>query len=757
MISTGAFLNEMDASNKQPSTAEKFAAVWEKKNAKAARAGGVSLMALSLAACGSSSTTTSTSTDSSTSTSTTTVTPINSELTTGVDNITGTTGADTVSGMQSATAANDTSDSFDVVALGEGSDTLYIINEQNAAYDPIDASGVDTFKYQANDDAGDLDMDDAHGASALVLYRADNDIDVTDVTLAHSVTLDSLRATFDGSVTYKATSVAGAADSATVTIDDAQDGAELTFAGAVETMNLAFSGADSRLDVLAFDAATTAVTIDAGAGVRIDDTLTAAGVTSVTITGAGAVRSDVAFAAATTIDASAATGVMTLTAGATNATITTGAGADVVDMAATLNYLDTIDLGAGDDTLRVDVEGLTAGSRDLSVSNVETLRFDGINTNGAIQMDNLAIATMRFDDAGAANADGGTITLTDLATTTTQFSYIGGGTLDDDLFFSPVTIDYDTSTDVANITITINNGGKVADDILVGTITADMVDVVTINATEVGQAAADEVTITDLIVDKATDVVVTSDGEVIFSGMDGNVLDTLDMSGVNGGSTVQVDDAAAALTVTLGSGADNFTIADTGVAVTIDMGAGVDLFVSSTLADTITTGAGSDTVRLTGASTDNDNIITDFTAGAGGDILDFATNNAQDGGSTLSNIETISGGADDVLEAGFVIIDNGNANIANADSLSAADIIDRLNDLGDDNNGNATDDIVSMEATNDENYVAISDGTNTAIVLITDASGDDTIIETGDVTILVTLEGVSDAGTLVSANLADFV
>jgi len=757
MISTGAFLNEMDASNKQPSTAEKFAAVWEKKNAKAARAGGVSLMALSLAACGSSSTTTSTSTDSSTSTSTTTVTPINSELTTGVDNITGTTGADTVSGMQSATAANDTSDSFDVVALGEGSDTLYIINEQNAAYDPIDASGVDTFKYQANDDAGDLDMDDAHGASALVLYRADNDIDVTDVTLAHSVTLDSLRATFDGSVTYKATSVAGAADSATVTIDDAQDGAELTFAGAVETMNLAFSGADSRLDVLAFDAATTAVTIDAGAGVRIDDTLTAAGVTSVTITGAGAVRSDVAFAAATTIDASAATGVMTLTAGATNATITTGAGADVVDMAATLNYLDTIDLGAGDDTLRVDVEGLTAGSRDLSVSNVETLRFDGINTNGAIQMDNLAIATMRFDDAGAANADGGTITLTDLATTTTQFSYIGGGTLDDDLFFSPVTIDYDTSTDVANITITINNGGKVADDILVGTITADIVDVVTINATEVGQAAADEVTITDLIVDKATDVVVTSDGEVIFSGMDGNVLDTLDMSGVNGGSTVQVDDAAAALTVTLGSGADNFTIADTGVAVTIDMGAGVDLFVSSTLADTITTGAGSDTVRLTGASTDNDNIITDFTAGAGGDILDFATNNAQDGGTTLSNIETISGGADDVLEAGFVIIDNGNANIANADSLSAADIIDRLNDLGDDNNGNATDDIVSMEATNDENYVAISDGTNTAIVLITDASGDDTIIETGDVTILVTLEGVSDAGTLVSANLADFV
>ena len=32
MISTGAFQTEMDASNKQPTVAEKFAAVWEKEN-----------------------------------------------------------------------------------------------------------------------------------------------------------------------------------------------------------------------------------------------------------------------------------------------------------------------------------------------------------------------------------------------------------------------------------------------------------------------------------------------------------------------------------------------------------------------------------------------------------------------------------------------------------------------------------------------------------------------------------------------------
>jgi hypothetical protein len=53
MISTGSFLTETGASNKQSELVKKLTTAWEKKNAKAARAGGVSLMALSLAACGS--------------------------------------------------------------------------------------------------------------------------------------------------------------------------------------------------------------------------------------------------------------------------------------------------------------------------------------------------------------------------------------------------------------------------------------------------------------------------------------------------------------------------------------------------------------------------------------------------------------------------------------------------------------------------------------------------------------------------------
>ena len=52
MISNGAFRAEMDSSNKQNDLVSKLVTAWEKKNSKVARAGGVSLMALSLAACG---------------------------------------------------------------------------------------------------------------------------------------------------------------------------------------------------------------------------------------------------------------------------------------------------------------------------------------------------------------------------------------------------------------------------------------------------------------------------------------------------------------------------------------------------------------------------------------------------------------------------------------------------------------------------------------------------------------------------------
>src|SRR6056300_780289 len=117
MISTGAFLSEMDASNKQPTVAEKFAAVWEKKNAKAARAGGVSLMALSLAACGGSSSTTD-SGDTNTSTDDTVTVSASEKLTVGKDELTASLiTAEKASHINSSDVLTGTSGSSDKLAL----------------------------------------------------------------------------------------------------------------------------------------------------------------------------------------------------------------------------------------------------------------------------------------------------------------------------------------------------------------------------------------------------------------------------------------------------------------------------------------------------------------------------------------------------------------------------------------------------------------------------------------------------------------
>ena len=73
-----------------------------KENAKVARSGGVSLIALSLAACGSSSDDdTATTADTTTTDTTTTVTPtaVTKKFTTALDNLTGDGGDDTFNGV----------------------------------------------------------------------------------------------------------------------------------------------------------------------------------------------------------------------------------------------------------------------------------------------------------------------------------------------------------------------------------------------------------------------------------------------------------------------------------------------------------------------------------------------------------------------------------------------------------------------------------------------------------------------------------
>jgi len=166
MISTGAFQTEMDASNKQETLAEKFARVWEKKNAKIARAGGVSLMALSLAACGSSSD----DADSGTATPVVTepdpdpvVTPEPDTPSVGADEIDGTAAADTTTFRVVQNSLGAQTNQFgtgDQVSLGAGSDTINVkvqdassLNDGPSASIAAELTSVETANFTALNDS----------------------------------------------------------------------------------------------------------------------------------------------------------------------------------------------------------------------------------------------------------------------------------------------------------------------------------------------------------------------------------------------------------------------------------------------------------------------------------------------------------------------------------------------------------------------------------------------------------------------------
>lgn len=740
----------------------KFVKAWENQTARRVAKGGTGLtMALTLAACGSDSSTPVVSTSGETDGEDESVAGEAVTLTTGVDDLTGTDGADTFNGVQTG-GDDETFSAFDAIAAGEGVDVLKVTNTEAAALNIADVTGIEEIVYRSVGGGGDIDMANFDGATKLTLDRSVGLVNVDNFELGTTLVITDAGATQDTTVTYAADSVTGTADAGTLTLDGARDGADVVFAGAIETFTLTASGDASRLADFVLPGTVTALTVNASADLRVDTAFTAVALETLTLIGAGDVRIDAALAATVeTVSAGTATGGITLIMGAADQTITTGAGDDVIDMQRNLDADDTINLGAGANTLRIDANGQAAGVTDLSITNVQTFRFDNMAANnGAINMDNLTPTTIRLDAAQAVGqADTtGVLTLTDLASTVASFSLIGAGAdgaASDDVSFNGLTIDYDVTTDVSDVTIVVNNGGTVADDIFVGALVMDNVESLEIRATNIGQAADDELTIADINGDALETLTIVADGEVIITDIDSaedDVLELLDLSGVTaGGVTVTtISGHAAEFTITGSGFNDDITNGNTAGDVTVNLGAGNDRYVSNVAADTITTGAGVDTIVFIGNATDDLNIITDFTAGLGGDIIDFATSavDAQSGITTGASTFALIA-ADTTVSTGLVVVDN-DALANDAASLSTADVAAYLADL------DGAGDVLDAHADGDDDfYIVVSDGTDTGVFLYV-GTGDATI-DAGELTLIVTLEGVSDAGILTASNFADFI
>jgi len=271
MISTGAFLDGMDASEKQETIVKKFARVWEKKNSKTARAGGVSLMALSLAACGSDDDTTTTTTTTDT-TTTTVVTPAGKvfgmKSTGDVISPNATTAATTSGAGDDHARAATTGDftSADMVDLGDGADKLTANVTEGTANNAVTIqpmlTSVETVKITmtavANDTTTTLNLSESTGVDSVEIVVAnDADNTVSGITNATTVTWTGVGAADTvATVTLTAASLSaatdGGADTYTTNLNNA-DLDDLAIAG-VETITLGLSGKDVDVADLSADA-----------------------------------------------------------------------------------------------------------------------------------------------------------------------------------------------------------------------------------------------------------------------------------------------------------------------------------------------------------------------------------------------------------------------------------------------------------------------------------------------------------------------
>jgi hypothetical protein len=560
MISTGAFLPEMDASNKQETLAEKFARVWEKKNSKAARAGGVSLMALSLAACGSD-------TEGSVvvpEEEEADVTPPPAEPTviphtlsddddTGVspDTISGTAGArDVISGVAGDLDVAD----LIVDTSSTDADELTVAIDADAVQYTI--RGIETLNFSLD-----------------VLNGADATIDATNIGGA-TINASSSRVGFDGALdvavlgTNNLNAGAGITD---ITVTDMGNGATIDVGSAdtltVDTTATVTSSANTiklagDLDLsLDFDTAAAtdvvAVTLEASADAEVSiadgvltfaTPLTDSNQATIAAAGAGAITLVAA-------DGDDVTGLTITGMAAVEIASSTGGTLDAKDIDSTINVTtgDTLDITSANGKTINAAKGdldltITAGDKTTDVA---TVNVSGLQDGGSITTVDLATANLNFAadvvevldlvlDGAAVVTVAGDIDFKDIDDTVAAASMTLSGS--SDVTVTDSSLQTFTASDLTGALAYTQTG---TDDLTLTSGAGDDVIAVTANGTAVITTGAGDDAVTALaILDGATDDLVVSLGA--------------------GDDTLTVDDTAAAggLTVNGGDGTDTLAFAD---------------------------------------------------------------------------------------------------------------------------------------------------------------------------------------------------
>ena len=622
-------------------TIKKLAKIWETKNAKQVlNAGGIPMMALSLAACGGGGSAPAPLVVD-TPVVEPVVVPITSAMTIWNDTVAGTTGDDVVTGARIDTVQ--VFNSGDSIALGDGDDSLSATLNAGTVT-PMAMTGVENVMFTALG-AATVDFDNVSGVTSIISRGSSATLlvdDIQEIPTFISISNNTSVQTF----VITDTAVSGTTNSITLNFDGVGGvvnvGGETNGDGDIETFTIVASAGASDLGVgNGFGADATTITVNATSALDLGSTAQ--------------------FIASTNFDASASTAAVTSVfaaktiASETAVTIKSGAGADQFDIStftAEENFGDlTVDMGAGNDTLDLGAVADTdtgssikggAGDGDIliisgaaitaevatqisefEILNIETtgLTQDADNFSGTIFGTGAAIAEMRIDNL----ANNAIINISHNVST----SLTGN-------------IKTDTAADV----LTVNIGGTAGNVTLASLIPSTTYETVTVNSqgTDANTLSAVGAIINNMTFTGSTAITVSSTD---------NITGVVTFTGSTANNIVTVTDTTAQ-TISFGSGNDTIT---TGVVAsstqTINGGAGNDTMTAGIITTAgvlqLNGDAGSDIITvaaMTGASTASSATIN------GGTGVDFITLDAN-AGNTVDVVSTATTLADADKITGF--------------------------------------------------------------------------------------------------------